>query len=118
MPNDTEKKVLTQADLNHFTGSTEFYKHWLGGQYTEGVLYMADTGGAHWLIDAVYSYQCQKEVKAEEFQLWELKVVNQTAILTMKRDTNEPEIVQQEIPYTDFPLDYIRLYHIDGKSVV
>jgi hypothetical protein len=79
---------------------------------------MADTGGAHWLIDAVYSYQCQKEVKAEEFQLWELKVTNKTAILTMRRDTNEPEIVQQEIPYTDFPLDYIKLYHINGTLLL
>lgn len=120
MPTDTEKK-LTQEDLNHFTGSDEFYQHWLGGVYTQGVLHMADTGGAHWLIDAIYSHQLTKEVKAEEFQLWELTKIDQSlyeepqpmAILTMKRDTHEPEIVRQEIPYTDFPLDYIKLYHID-----
>lgn len=121
MPTDTKEKRLTQEELNMFTGSEEFYKHWLGGIYTQGVLHMADAGGAHWLIDAVYSYQGESHVKHVPFQLWELKRTDQEtpeegkpmAILTMKEDTNEPELVRQEIEYTDFPLKYVKLYLID-----
>ena len=39
-------------------------------------------------------------------------VVNKdkSAVLTMKEDSNTPELVRQEIPYTDFPLDNIKFY--------
>lgn len=110
----TETKTLTQEELNGFIGTELYYKHWLGrGCYTDGVQHMAERAGAHWLIDAVYSYQCKEKIKVIPFQLWELKVENKTAVLTMKEDTNEPELVRQEIEYTDFPLDYIKLYLID-----
>ncbi len=114
---ESKKLSLKFEDLDQFTGTENYYKHWLKGLYTDGVAFMAEKGGAFWLIDAVFSYR-----KKEPFQIWELKKTEFTepqeegpmAILTMKTDTNEPEIVQQEILYTDFPLDYIKLYLIDG----
>lgn len=46
--------MLTQSDLARFTGTTRYYQHWLRRfVYTDGVYYVAETGGAHWLIDAM-----------------------------------------------------------------
>jgi hypothetical protein len=106
-------------DLNQFTGTTRYYKHWSGCLvYTDGVHYLAEEGGAHWLIDAVASYQLHPTVKADEslqeFQLWHLKRDDQGgATLTVLRDSNEP-VLDQHIDFTDFPLDEIKLYLTDG----
>lgn len=102
-------KTLTEADLNMFTGTGKYFKHWLGIVYTDGVKYVAESAGAYWLIDLVASYR-----RKEPFQVWELTVKNGKATATMREDSNEPILVCQEIAYTDFPLDYIKLYLIDG----
>lgn len=106
-----ETKLLTQADLDQFTGTEQYHQHWMRQiVYTDGVKYMADAGGAYWLIDVVASYQ-----RKEPFQIWELKVKpNKSCVVTMREDTGEPAKVRQEIPHTDFPLESIKLYLIDG----
>ena len=45
--------TLTTADLSQFTGSENWYRHSLNREilYTEGALYVADAGGAYWLLD-------------------------------------------------------------------
>lgn len=101
--------------LAQFYGGDELYRHWLGIRYTEGIKYLADKAGAYWLIDAIASYQPDKRVRTnrmlQEFQLWELKVdlVKHSCVLTCRTDTDRPAIITQEIEYTDFPLDYIKL---------
>lgn len=103
------KRQLTALDLQQFTGTVNHYKHGTSNvRFTDGVFYLADQGGAFWLIDAIVSYHRQ-----ETFQIWELhKNEDNTATLTMVEDTGLPVLVKQEIPYTDFPLDSIRLYLI------
>ena len=106
-----ETKTLTQAELDQFTGTEQYHQHWMRQLvFTDGVKYMAEAGGAFWLIDVIASWQ-----RKEPFQIWELKVnPDKSCIVTMKEDTDEPILVTQEIPYTDFPLDEIKLYEIDG----
>ncbi len=96
-------------ELNQFTGTENYYKHWLGKVYTDGVKYMAEKAGAYWLLDAIFSYR-----RKEPFQVWILKVKDSQAVLTMQEDTDAPVLVKQEIKYTDFPMDEIKLYLIDG----
>lgn len=99
-------------------GAGNYIKHRLSGIiYTDNVGFIAEACDAFWLIDAICSYK-----RKEEFQLWEL-IVNKeehSAVLTMKEDTNDPVLVKQEIPYTDFPLDSIKFYieygSIDGVN--
>ena len=103
-----EIKTLKQEDLAQFCGTENWYKHWMSSvTYTDGVKHVADAAGAYWLIDAILSYR-----RKEEFQLWILKVdlEKSSAVLTMQEDTNEPELVRQEIEYTDFPLKEITFY--------
>lgn len=51
----TDEEILNRADLRQFTGSENFYRHALVRSilYTDGVQYVAETGGAYWLIDAI-----------------------------------------------------------------
>jgi len=103
-----------EEELEQFTGAMEYYRHPLGIIFTDGVKYLADKAEAYWLIDAIASWQVEKKVRNCPFQIWELKVNKDgTAILTMKEDTDEPELVKQKIPFTDFPLDYQKLYLVD-----
>lgn len=102
---------MKALELNQFTGTENHYKHQTGRLlWTDGVQYVAENAGAYWLIDAIVSYQ-----RTEHFQIWELKKHNDnSATLTMREDTGQPTKVRQEIPFTDFPLEEIKLYLIDG----
>ena len=99
--------------LAHFTGSELFHKHWLGRfVYTDGVEYLAEKCGAYWLLDAIASWQptALKDDKLREIQFWRLAVKpDHTAVLYCERDTNDVAF-KQDIPFTDFPLDEIKLY--------
>lgn len=117
------KQLLTKHDLYQFTGSLTRYRHPLFGYcYTEGVRYVALRAGAYWLLDAIYSWQTElaaHEIDLSAFQIWTLTVSkDQTAVLTCQADSDQPEVARQEIEYTDFPLDEIRIYVIDGVMLL
>lgn len=103
-----------QLDLDSFTGSENIYKHWLGLQYTDGIKYLVTQANSFWLLDAIASHQTKKLLATpglKDFQLWELNVSeNHSALLTCKADTDTNPLVRQEIEYTDFPLNFIKLY--------
>lgn len=103
--------MITQSELGQFIGTEHHYRHWLGRLvFTDGVKYVADQGGAYWLIDAIASYR-----RREPFQVWALTVnADKTARLTMREDTGERAMVVQKIKYTDFPLAQIKFYVVDG----
>ncbi|MEG4424883.1 hypothetical protein QUA98_11070 [Microcoleus sp. D3_18cC1] len=114
-----------EKNLQHCSGSEQYYKHWLGLLYTDGVKYLAENAQAYWLIDAIASHQprANRIHRLTEFQLWFLHVGkehefikprgNNDAVLTCWEDTptkeTKPGIIQQ-IPYTDFPLKEIKLF--------
>jgi len=103
--------MIEENVLCSFIGTTNYYKHWLGKMlYTDGVCYLVEHGAA-WLVDAIASHQVNCP---QTFQVWELIVRDSKGMLTMKEDTGKPELVHQDLEYTDFPLDAITLYLIDG----
>lgn len=117
-------KDITQAKLDSFYG-TETYR-WSDFKklkLTDGAQFLQDNGAA-WLIGAIESWQHNSDMtslpKDIEFQVWELIVIRNigdrsgTAILTCHEDAGEPTLVKQEISYTDFPLDSIKLYVQNG----
>lgn len=104
-----------ESDLKQFTGTEQYHRH-LFGKFTDGVNYLADKAGAYWLIDVVMSYRMNKKTRGVNFQVWELQK-NKTGngcVVTMKEDSDKPVIISQKIGFTDFPLDYIKLFLIDG----
>ena len=109
----SDTKTLIKADLRQFTGSEHWYRHALNRKvlFTDGAKYVADTGGAYWLLDEIALIQpYDKAIAAEEFQLWKLKVSSDhTATLTCENG-NGTTVFTKAIEYTDFPLPEITLY--------
>ncbi|MEG4047353.1 DUF6876 family protein [Microcoleus sp. Pol17_C1] len=119
-----DAETLSQ-NLQQFCGTEQYYKHWLGILYTDGIKYLAENAQCFWLIDAIASHQprANRIHRLTEFQLWFLHVGkehefikprgNNAAVLTCWEDKptlgTQPAIIQQ-IPVTDFPLPEIKLY--------
>ena len=62
----TQDHALTEGDLAQFIGTSQYYRHNLGLLYTDGVKYVADRGGAYWLIDAIASWQIDPRIRNDE----------------------------------------------------
>ena len=106
--------------LAHATGTAQYWRAFPENDnflFTDGVKDMAEACEAFWLIVAVFSWQCESEVRDEPFQVWKLrfndKEKGDDALLICEGDNNIV-LARQEISYTDFPLpEGIKLY-LDG----
>ncbi len=109
----TDTKTLTAAALRQFTGGETWYRHQLNRLvlYTEGAQYLAQHGGAYWLLATIAIAQTHnKAVAAQPFQVWTLKVnPDSTGLLTCD-DGNRNIVCSESIPFTDFPLPEVKLY--------
>ena len=107
------KSSLNQAHLMQFTGSENWYRHPLVRSvlFTDGAKYVADEGGAYWLLDEIaLAQRFNKGLAGEEFQVWKLTVKpDHTAILEVE-DGNSRVIFSKPIPFTDFPHEGIELW--------
>jgi hypothetical protein len=103
------------AALQQFTGTENYYKHWLGKlQYTDGVKYFAETagGGAYWFLDIVATEILPLQAK-EPFISIELLVDSDAANLQVT-DGNDNQIFAKAISYTDCPTGSWNFYLIDN----
>ena len=101
--------------LRCFSGTDEYHKL-NRGKYpvyaTDGVKYLLDAAECYWLADIIMSYQPERKFRGEEFQTWELKLSKSEkydAVVT-STDGNKHRLCRQEIPYTNFPLQSVKLY--------
>ena len=121
MTNSTMHPSEIQATLPHFPSTEHYYQHSLGMKYTDGVRFLAEQCRAFWLLDLLTSHQgaAKRNEHLREFQLWELTVDldNKRGILTCREEEGFPATFALIIPYTDFPLGYIRLY-IEGRVIL
>ena len=109
-----------ENDLAQFNGTEKYYNYNLFGSkifLTDGVKYLAENAQCYWLIDAILSYQpkCKKDKMLSQMQFWTLKTNTEKhkAILTCERDSDDIAFTQ-EIPYTDFPLNEIKIWIENG----
>lgn len=122
-----ERKNITHADLMQFTGGLERFRHGLNRHvlYTAGVKFLAERGEAYWIVDAIASYFGSPEMRAglqrdetlRTLQFWRLDVrSDRSAVLTARADSDVEPLITQEIPFTDFPLEYIDIWAaFDGE---
>ena len=106
-------KKLDPAVLAQFTGSEHWYRHGLvrGILFTDGAKYVADAGGAYWLIDEIaIAQRFEKAVSVEEFQVWKLTVNSDRTAKLACEDGNGRTVFEKAIEYTDFPADGIELW--------
>jgi len=111
----------TEKDLNlefaGFTGTEHYYRHWLPAfVYTDGIKMMAEQYQAYWLVDIPFSYQSQQKVASEYFQIWTITAENRKAFVEMRSDADQPVLIRQEIPLTDFPNGTLKMYYIDDGT--
>lgn len=102
-----------KAQLQQFTGTENYYKHFTGIRYTDGVLFLAEELNCFWFLDIIASYQ--HKLRDVPFQIWKVQVnKDNTGLVTMREDSDQPIKIRQELKYTDFPLDEYEVYCIDG----
>ena len=99
-------------ELNYFSGTERYYRITPDTVITDGAKFVADKGGAYWLMTAIASYLTEFTEK-ESFIVANLKVTRTatacTALLKLD-DGNDNVLAEQFIEYTDFELDEIKLY--------
>jgi hypothetical protein len=104
---------LSHEYLRQFTGSEHWYRHGLVRDilYTDGAKYVADHGGAYWLLDEIaFAQRFEKRVTVKNFQVWKLAVrPDHTATLSCE-DGNGRTVVAKQIAFTDFPVERIELW--------
>lgn len=107
---------LNAEDLDQFIGSEQWYRHSLVRSitYTDGAKYVADHGGAYWLLDEIaLAQKFSPAVNAELFQVWKLTVSDRVGLLTCD-DGNGNVVYQKPIPFTDFSLPEIEFSFTDN----
>ena len=119
---------LTTHDLRQFTGDLMRFRHPLNRSviYTPGVQYLAEVGGAYWLIDAIASYLSPnfiRKVAADDpriaaMHFWTLTLRDDdTAVLEARADSPCEPFVRQNVEYTDFPLETVSIWAAnDGRK--
>ena len=116
--------IEIRHELDSFTGTTTYHKHLFPGLspllITDGCNYIREVCNAYWLFDAILSYQVQLKKKGVNFQVWQLVQLqkNLNWQLTCRADSNLPPIITQDIEYSDFPLDEIKIWVIDGVALL
>jgi hypothetical protein len=125
-------RPLTPQDLAAFTGDLDRYRHGLNRRviYTPGVQYLAEAGGAYWLIDVIASWigspSFNKAVAADEriahLHHWSLEVTGNAGTVQARIEGQEPPFapqafITQEIPFTNFPLPEVHIWcGFDGEN--
>jgi len=111
---NTNAKTLTKSALQEFTGTEQWYRHSLVPTvlYTDGARYVAQNGGAYWLLDEIAIAQAHiPAVTSEEFQVWTLMVNDEQSATLTCEDGNKQTVFTKPIPFTDFPLDKITFWY-------
>ena len=111
-------------ELKQFHGTTEYHKHLFPGKspifLTNGCKYIREVCKAYWLFDAILSYQSDPLLRGVNFQIWELKQLRKdlTWQLTCREDRGKKPLVVQSIEYSDFPIDYLKIWVIDKVALL
>jgi hypothetical protein len=118
------EEIAIREELKMFHGTSEYHKHLFPGKspiiLTDGCKYIRDECKAYWLFDSILSYQCEKILRDINFQIWELKRLKMDLSwqLTCREDTGRKPLIRQSIEFSDFPLDYIKIWVIDKIALL
>jgi hypothetical protein len=116
--------IQIKDTLKDFHGTTGYHKYLFPGRpallITDGCQYIRDELNAYWLFDAILSYQADLLKRNINFQIWELKQlrIHLTWLLTCREHKNSKPIVRQTIEFSDFPIDYIKIWLIDNIALL
>lgn len=101
--------------LHHFNGTDNYCRYLFGMLATDGAMAFADKFRAYWLLDIVASYYPQ--LKEEEFQEWQLKVMEDRSAVVRCTNGNKKRLIVQEVPFTDFSANTATLW-VEGNVIL
>lgn len=117
-------ETAIRRELKKYHGTSEYHKHLFPGRppilITDGCRFIRDTCNAYWLFDAILIYQGSKALKSVVFQVWELRRLKKDLSwqLTCREDTGRRPLIIQNIEFSDFPLEYIKIWVIDRVALL
>jgi hypothetical protein len=117
-------EVKLQRELKLFHGTSRYYKHLFPGKspilHTDGTKYVRDEFKANWLFDDILIYQNDPVLKKVFFQIWELQRLKKDLswLLTCKEDTNKKVLISQAIEFSDFPIEYFKMWLIGSVALL
>lgn len=101
------------ARLRQFRGAdeTEQVEAYPTLYLSQGVAWLCQETGCHWLMDMIYSFQQLPQIAREPFQVIDLAVDPEKHTGRVQvGDGNDNIVFSQDLRYTDFPLAKLRLY--------
>lgn len=105
---DQEVTGNLKLQLRHFTGTQRYHRFHSKTVLTDGALYLAEQARCFWSMDVFASHL--REISTDHgLACLKLKRVGDGAQVVID-DGDEKILAQQEIQYTDFPLDEITLF--------
>jgi len=105
-----------KENLAHFTGTEAYHKISIGKScVTDGAKYVATELGAFWLFDAISSHIEFGDMPEQDMYFSKLTVDDSSAKLSIE-DGDHNQLAQQDIEFTDFPLESIEIWsqRVDG----
>lgn len=109
-----------QADLDQFTGTESLHRWSIISRsvLTDGARYLAEQAGAFWLFDAIDSHLTTRGLNDDTaFTVARLRRDPGTTRAELVLDDGNGVIwAIQEIPFTDFPLEEIKLYAVHNGT--
>jgi hypothetical protein len=104
-----DQQTLTAA-LSQFTGTVGYTRYYPKILLTDGAVFLAETAHCFWLMDVFASHLLTGiDGDQESFTCLNLIKRGESAEIVID-DGNGFRLASQEILYTDFPLDEIKLY--------
>lgn len=104
-----DRQSLTTA-LSQFTGTNGYAIFCSKTRLTDGTLFLAENAQCFWLMDVFASHLLTSiDGDKEPFTCLKLTKTGEAANIVID-DGNGIVLASQEIMYTDFPLDEIKLY--------
>jgi hypothetical protein len=114
-----------KTELQHFIGSETFYKiPLIGTKFTDGIKYLADAAECFWLVTDA-SVIAKSLMSKSYFITVDFKRLSETEreesqceALINYSDGNGHIFETHKYHVTDFPLDELRLFFIDGTLML
>lgn len=99
-------------ELSRCTGTENFYRHgfFRNLTYTDGVRYLAQEAQCYWLLDVIGSYIPNCIKAGDYFYCARLEKENGEDWVFTLGDEDGPLCIREEIGFSDFPLDKIKLF--------
>lgn len=113
-----------KRQLKEFRGTSQYHKHLFPGKspilLTDGCEFVRESCQAHWLFDAILSYQLDQRLKNVSFQIWELRqqMKDLSWLLTCQEDSGKKSVISQRIEFSDFPIESIKIWVIQGVALL